>query len=162
MRGRQQSDPNAFRDNATSCAICLENFPAPPTLPAGPGSGGANPGGGSQEVRRRVGGRAGDVDASTSPQSVRPGSTASSGWAPAGTSAAPLSLQCGHKFCEACISEWMRHNNTCPVCRQPAGVDVETAQSASSAGHSGDRSTGSSSSLWRRCASASLECIAYA
>jgi hypothetical protein len=26
-------------------------------------------------------------------------------------------LNCGHKFCINCISEWFEQNSTCPICR---------------------------------------------
>eukprot|EP00753_Platysulcus_tardus_P010604 PLAT289.1.p1 GENE.PLAT289.1~~PLAT289.1.p1 ORF type:complete len:442 (-),score=170.70 PLAT289.1:612-1901(-) len=29
----------------------------------------------------------------------------------------PLQLHCGHLFCEACVSQWLERNHTCPVCR---------------------------------------------
>lgn len=25
---------------------------------------------------------------------------------------------CQHKFCKSCILEWLKHNNTCPICRR--------------------------------------------
>lgn len=34
----------------------------------------------------------------------------------------PYALQCGHVFCRACISEWVRQQNNCPECR--TGVDM--------------------------------------
>jgi hypothetical protein len=33
----------------------------------------------------------------------------------------PYALLCGHVFCHGCISEWLKHNRTCPECR----VNVE-------------------------------------
>ena len=29
----------------------------------------------------------------------------------------PLQLQCKHAFCEACITEWLERELTCPMCR---------------------------------------------
>jgi len=28
-------------------------------------------------------------------------------------------LECGHKFCEECISQWAKKSNSCPICRKP-------------------------------------------
>lgn len=30
-----------------------------------------------------------------------------------------LRIACGHVFCTICIDEWLKQNNTCPVCRTP-------------------------------------------
>ncbi|GMH38633.1 hypothetical protein BSKO_06517 [Bryopsis sp. KO-2023] len=30
----------------------------------------------------------------------------------------PVTLQCGHSFCEPCLLDWLDHNDTCPICRQ--------------------------------------------
>ncbi len=27
------------------------------------------------------------------------------------------SLQCKHTYCKKCITEWLKHHNTCPLCR---------------------------------------------
>ncbi len=27
-------------------------------------------------------------------------------------------LECGHKFCDICIKEWMEIKNECPICRK--------------------------------------------
>ncbi|DBA84123.1 TPA: hypothetical protein ACH3X1_006599 [Trebouxia sp. C0004] len=35
----------------------------------------------------------------------------------------PLSLACGHTFCEECISRWLHDKNSCPVCRKPLTGD---------------------------------------
>ena len=37
----------------------------------------------------------------------------------------PYALQCGHVFCHACISEWLRHQRNCPECRM--NVDMRYA-----------------------------------
>lgn len=29
----------------------------------------------------------------------------------------PIMLDCGHMFCEECISSWFARENTCPICR---------------------------------------------
>lgn len=29
----------------------------------------------------------------------------------------PLQLACDHTFCEACITEWLEREPTCPMCR---------------------------------------------
>lgn len=36
-----------------------------------------------------------------------------------GTLKNPISLQCGHSFCSACISQWTKSKPSCPVCRCP-------------------------------------------
>ena len=33
------------------------------------------------------------------------------------------SLPCEHAFCRSCISRWLRHNPTCPLCRNAAAID---------------------------------------
>ncbi len=25
---------------------------------------------------------------------------------------------CQHQFCKSCIIKWLKHNNTCPICRR--------------------------------------------
>jgi len=32
-----------------------------------------------------------------------------------------MALPCGHRFCQNCITEWLRRTNHCPMCRQAAG-----------------------------------------
>ena len=36
-----------------------------------------------------------------------------------------LRIACGHVFCSPCIDEWLKKNNTCPVCQ--ALVQLDTA-----------------------------------
>jgi Ring finger domain len=35
----------------------------------------------------------------------------------------PLKLQCGHIFCETCITEWLDRERTCPMCRSTVRHD---------------------------------------
>ena len=37
----------------------------------------------------------------------------------------PYALLCGHVFCKGCIDEWLRHQHTCPECRER--VDMRLA-----------------------------------
>lgn len=41
-----------------------------------------------------------------------------------------LVLQCGHSICEPCLTSWMEHNRTCPVCRSE--VDTEDTKRVTS------------------------------
>lgn len=34
-------------------------------------------------------------------------------------------LNCSHKFHRACIIEWLKHQHTCPLCRQPIDADTQ-------------------------------------
>ena len=47
----------------------------------------------------------------------------------------PIKFECGHIFCEACISEWLTREATCPMCR------ALVRQPGTSAHHYSDGST---------------------
>ena len=140
MRARLPQDPQAFRDNATSCAICLEAF-TPQTAPVNHdsetratetarnhsmdgdhvGSVGSNNDIPANDETSHL--LPNDRVAFQSSASVPPVTPGPGNGTAATAPVLPLQLQCGHKFCEGCISEWMREHNNCPVCRQSAGLD---------------------------------------
>lgn len=37
----------------------------------------------------------------------------------------PLITLCMHIFCIDCITEWMKKNNSCPICREPLRLDMD-------------------------------------
>ena len=37
----------------------------------------------------------------------------------------PIALTCSHVFCDGCIREWLKHQRTCPECRQ--SVDLHSS-----------------------------------
>jgi len=39
-------------------------------------------------------------------------------------------MLCGHLFCTACIREWLRHANSCPVCRFELATDCQVFEPA--------------------------------
>jgi hypothetical protein len=38
----------------------------------------------------------------------------------------PCANKCGHIICEACWTQWLLNNNTCPFCRKPASMQTIT------------------------------------
>jgi uncharacterized membrane protein YgcG len=46
---------------------------------------------------------------------------------------APDLLRCGHKFCRECLNEWMKRQQTCPICRQPV-VKVGSSERITTSG----------------------------
>ena len=48
-----------------------------------------------------------------------------------GTNPSDVVLPCGHHFCRLCITEWVRDNGTCPMCRAATrSIDVVEGSSA--------------------------------
>ncbi|MES1910333.1 MAG: hypothetical protein MHM6MM_002944 [Cercozoa sp. M6MM] len=43
----------------------------------------------------------------------------------------PLTLRCRHRFCDSCISEWVRRSRTCPMCRAPVDADIASEEGSS-------------------------------
>lgn len=43
-------------------------------------------------------------------------------------------LECGHRFCQPCIEDWLSRSDSCPICRQPVQRDFDMlVRSAASA-----------------------------
>jgi uncharacterized membrane protein YgcG len=86
---------NEYR--ATSCPVCFDDFESPTANASNNANGRAN------EDRPAAGADAApDAAPATGPPRPK----------------MPLSLPCGHTFCEPCLEEWLKSHNNCPVCRQ--------------------------------------------
>ena len=42
----------------------------------------------------------------------------------------PVTLGCGHTFCQVCLSRAVRHSPQCPLCRLPTALDVDQAKTS--------------------------------
>ncbi|CAG9463992.1 unnamed protein product [Pedinophyceae sp. YPF-701] len=128
LLGRINQDREAAANNryvSTSCPICLEDYAAPSAPPeqdeGSTGSGGASTARTSPTVRPAAA-RGGPEQEPLVP----PGTQASAG--PGGETLPPVSargpeygpfyLPCGHSFCGRCISQTLRTDPRCPICRQ--------------------------------------------
>ncbi|KAL6778337.1 hypothetical protein ACKKBG_A17805 [Auxenochlorella protothecoides x Auxenochlorella symbiontica] len=112
-----------------SCPVCLEDFSAPP----GPGEGaeGTVPSSTADEAR---------ASSSSAPSApLLPGGDAGVGLrrrsggqegakegSGDGDAKTPVTLRCGHTFCEPCLEQWLDNHTNCPICRQ----DVSTPPGA--------------------------------
>jgi len=47
-------------------------------------------------------------------------------------------LPCGHAFCEACITDWLKKQRECPLCRQSIGTRLSCINKKNSGSSSGD------------------------
>ncbi|CAD7696649.1 unnamed protein product [Ostreobium quekettii] len=132
------------RYNCKTCPICLEEFEQEVRSGAGVTA--------SQDVDQAGElGAEGTFTTPTAPKGTEPTVSASSGptamasnpvAAPSETASSrgggeeprkrtPLSLPCGHAFCEECIGGWLeKEKNSCPICRKPIdGTDARPATS---------------------------------
>ena len=41
-------------------------------------------------------------------------------------SCSPVSTSCAHVFCRDCIADWIARTPSCPMCREPLVLDVDT------------------------------------
>ena len=44
-----------------------------------------------------------------------------------------VSLNCTHKMCQGCATQWLQRNPTCPICRTPVSTQAENLSKAVSA-----------------------------
>lgn len=121
-----------------SCPICLEGFSTSAGEPAERGDGGDGGDGDSecgnasrplldkqsldgQSRRKEIKAETNLGDASGSKFST---STAND-------NKKPVTLRCGHTFCEPCLQSWLVQGHSCPICRKPVKTTGDAAEDES-------------------------------
>lgn len=99
-------------NGSSSSKIKDEGEPSSSTSPAG--------GAAVSGLRRRGSGRMDDAETGGGWKATAAGGSP-------GAERVPVTLRCGHTFCEPCLTQWMERAATCPICRERVDGDQDAA-----------------------------------